>query len=172
MLAIFAALAVGALIYLDEKETRNRMSQIVPGLYISNWNSATDADLLRAAGIRRIICVTQKQKSPHVLEKYQRLGIEHIWFNLPDVTNAPIELILPRTYDLINESIERGEPVLVHCQAGISRSVTVVAAFLIKNKGMTATQALAKIRAVRPIANPNRGFRAALRRWEHRNHHH
>lgn len=169
MFAALAILAIGTLVYLDHKECRDRMSQITPLIYISNWNGATDEDLLREVGIRRVICVTRKQKSERDLRKYKRLGIEHFHFSLPDVPDAPIELIFPKAYMLIDESIRRGEPVLIHCQAGISRSVTIVAAYLIQKNKVSAPAALGKIRASRPIARPNSGFLGALARLEQRN---
>jgi hypothetical protein len=45
---------------------------------------------------------------------------------------------------------------------GISRSVTVVAAYLVFRHGLTPHQALEWIRLQRPIAWPNRGFREQL----------
>lgn len=52
--------------------------------------------------------------------------------------------------------------ILVHCMAGISRSVTVVAAHLILNKGMTYDKAMAAIRIIRPQAQPNFEFDCTL----------
>ncbi len=48
--------------------------------------------------------------------------------------------------------------VLVHCQAGISRSVTLVLYWLMTRKGMTFNDAFEYIKTRRNIANPNSGF--------------
>lgn len=53
--------------------------------------------------------------------------------------------------------------VLVHCQAGISRSVTLVTYWLITRKGLSFDQALNYIRNNRKIANPNQGFQWTLK---------
>ena len=45
---------------------------------------------------------------------------------------------------------------------GISRSATVVAAYLVFRHGLTPLQAVAWIRAQRPIVNPNPGFKEQL----------
>lgn len=45
---------------------------------------------------------------------------------------------------------------------GISRSATVVCAYLIAEKGMTATAAVEFVRVKRPIVCPNIGFRRQL----------
>jgi protein-tyrosine phosphatase len=61
---------------------------------------------------------------------------------------------------------EKGETsrnvVLVHCQAGVSRSVSIVIAFLMASQKMTAAAALEHVRSRRPIANPNLGFMKQL----------
>ena len=52
--------------------------------------------------------------------------------------------------------------VLVHCHAGQSRSVAVVAAHLMRSEGLDLEQALRDIRRVSPNADPNEGFREQL----------
>jgi len=52
----------------------------------------------------------------------------------------------------INESLMKGETVLVHCFAGMSRSATLVAYYLIKYHNMTSNDAITFIKSKRPIA--------------------
>lgn len=59
-----------------------------------------------------------------------------------------------------------GGSVYVHCQAGISRSPTVVAAHLMLANGWSCTQALDFLREKRDCVNPNIGFMGALLRLE------
>lgn len=51
--------------------------------------------------------------------------------------------------DFIHESVTKGLKILVHCRAGRSRSVAVVAAYFIKYQGFSKSQALATIGAKR-----------------------
>ncbi|KDN53136.1 hypothetical protein K437DRAFT_289675 [Tilletiaria anomala UBC 951] len=60
--------------------------------------------------------------------------------------------------------------VLVHCQAGISRSATLVAAYLMWRRGISTSAALELIRARRPQADPNSGFVAQLELYEQCDH--
>ncbi len=62
-----------------------------------------------------------------------------------------------------NISPKRISKVLVHCQAGVSRSVTLVAYWLMTRKGMTFDDAITFIRQRRKIANPNKGFTQILK---------
>lgn len=52
--------------------------------------------------------------------------------------------------------------VLIHCQAGCSRSVAIAAAYLMHTRRIDATTAVAMIRRRRPSASPNVGFMAQL----------
>jgi dual specificity phosphatase 12 len=47
--------------------------------------------------------------------------------------------------------VKRNGGVLVHCQAGMSRSATIVAAYLMKTLKLSVDEALDMIRAVRPV---------------------
>lgn len=52
--------------------------------------------------------------------------------------------------------------VLVHCVYGVSRSSTLVCAYLINQYGMNAKDAVEMVKAKRPQVNPNRGFLKVL----------
>jgi hypothetical protein len=56
--------------------------------------------------------------------------------------------------------------VLVHCQAGVSRSATICMAYLIRYCGMNLDQAYMVIKCVRPIICPNQGFVEQLIAYE------
>jgi atypical dual specificity phosphatase len=53
--------------------------------------------------------------------------------------------------DFIAAQVENGLKVLVHCQAGRSRSVCIVAAYLMRHKGFSRKQALCTIAQKRQI---------------------
>ncbi|XP_054322883.1 dual specificity protein phosphatase 15 isoform X5 [Pongo pygmaeus] len=55
-----------------------------------------------------------------------------------------------------------GGNCLVHCFAGISRSTTIVTAYVMTVTGLGWRDVLEAIKATRPIANPNPGFRQQL----------
>jgi len=61
---------------------------------------------------------------------------------------------------------DESSKVLVHCSAGISRSPTLVLAYMIKKEHITVNEALTKMRKYRSIVDPNLGFIFQLRNWE------
>ncbi|WBR14553.1 Dual specificity phosphatase [Pandoravirus kuranda] len=61
-------------------------------------------------------------------------------------------------HDVIASAMARGKSVLVHCMGGISRSTTILAAHLILDEGLGASEAMAVIRKARRRAGPNASF--------------
>mmetsp|Transcript_11764 Transcript_11764/g.18866 ORF Transcript_11764/g.18866 Transcript_11764/m.18866 type:complete len:225 (+) Transcript_11764:69-743(+) len=56
--------------------------------------------------------------------------------------------------------------ILIHCHQGVSRSVTVVCAWLMETKNLSAQEALEFVREKRPIVDPNKGFIEQLNEFD------
>jgi protein-tyrosine phosphatase len=56
--------------------------------------------------------------------------------------------------------------VLVHCFQGISRSTTIVCAYLMFSRGWSVSHSLSHIKGLRYIAEPNPGFVSQLKEYE------
>ena len=70
---------------------------------------------------------------------------------------------------LVSAAIDHGAGVLVHCRLGVSRSASLVAAYLmLTGRCPTASDAIAAVRRARPIADPNLCFRVQLFSLERR----
>ena len=79
--------------------------------------------------------------------------------------------------NFIEESLNNGGKILIHCYHGVSRSATILAAFVLKarlqnnqntqilNGSCTVEDVLSFIKSRRPIACPNEGFMAQLNLW-------
>ena len=57
---------------------------------------------------------------------------------------------LARAVEFIEEQLAAGRAVLVHCLAGEGRTGCVVAAYLVKTEGLSADEAMAKVRKAKP----------------------
>ena len=68
----------------------------------------------------------------------------------------------------VEEHRSQNRVVYVHCLNGVSRSVMVVTAYLMKKHGWSRDEALAFVRLRRPLARPNLAFMELLTEWEKR----
>merc|ERR1719319_1496026 len=59
-----------------------------------------------------------------------------------------------------------GGAVLAHCAGGVSRSATIVIAYLMWKFSLPFKEAIELCQTRRQRINPNRGFRAELQVWE------
>ena len=123
------------------------MDWINDSIAIGNFSEATDKRLLRDAGIRSILSLDGSLEE----ESAEELGVDDI---------AAIALIdgpgndprrFSRAVETLCELVEQLSPVLVHCHAGRSRSVAVVAGYLVSAEGLHPHQALSRIRTERQV---------------------
>lgn len=68
--------------------------------------------------------------------------------------------------DFIHAARLRDGNVLIHCLAGMSRSVTVAVAYIMSVTPLNWKEALKVVRAGRAVANPNSGFQRQLQDFE------
>jgi ADP-ribosylglycohydrolase len=80
--------------------------------------------------------------------------------------NPHLDFLLDDTARFITARRNAGKTVFLHCVRAESRTPTVAAAYLAHRLGISGPDALARVRAVLPAANPNPGFLDALDRIE------
>jgi len=66
----------------------------------------------------------------------------------------------------IQRTITKGGGCLVHCEGGISRSVTLIIAFLMFSQQLSFQNAYQKIKTIRSEIQPNNGFIQQLQSYE------
>jgi len=101
------------------------------------------------------------------LDVYLAKGMVQLELLLDDVPNEDPSPFFSEAFDFIDKAISEKKGVLLHCFAGLSRSVTVCVAYLMKTRyPMTMDEALELVRTARPSSHPNEGFLRVLRRFE------
>lgn len=66
-------------------------------------------------------------------------------------------------YKFIEESVDNGEKVLVHCFAGVSRAPSILISYLIRKHRMSVDNALRMVQEKRNKVRPNSGFMRQLK---------
>ncbi|KAK7685724.1 hypothetical protein QCA50_011069 [Cerrena zonata] len=163
MLAFMSPPWQSYLLDMDTKIARSHaVSLVVPRLYITNLCSAKSEEKLREFGVTHVVSVIEeKPRFPSSL----RLKTLHI--PVDDTYYAPLLGHLDTTTEFIKNALEENETnvVLVHCLLGISRSATVVIAYVTATTSMRPTEAVDFVANKRSITCPNPGFRRQLERY-------
>jgi len=143
---------------LQLQQYRQVCSEVLEGaLFIAGYQVASDFEYLRRLQISHIV-----NTAADICENCFPENFQYLTYYLKDSNNEEISLLFYRTLKWIDEAIQKGGRVLVHCREGISRSSTMVIAYLMWRCTMTFETAHEHIRKVRPICNPNTGFTCQL----------
>jgi protein-tyrosine phosphatase len=111
------------------------MDWVTPSLAIGNWQDASDAESLAAAGIETVLQLYGPDPAPQACA----VGGEFLQLAIVDARPLPTGP-LGEGVRFIRRHLRAGRKVLVCCGAGMSRSPTFVAAYL-HEEGMDLTAA-------------------------------
>lgn len=134
------------------------ISKIEENLYIGNRRGAADLSLLKAYQIRRVVQIQNFDVQPFFPGQFNYLR-----FHMPDSPKSQISSMVSSALPFIAQGIALNEPVFVHCDAGVSRSGSVIVAYLMASRGLNFEEAVAVAREARACIRPNRGFEMQLR---------
>ncbi len=111
--------------------------------------TAYDDDLptLHAAGIRAVVSLLNIRNDRPV---YESAGFDFLCLPIPDGHPPTVEQAR-EFVRFVNEERGAGKPVVAHCEAGLGRTGTMLAAYLI-SEGRSAAEAIRAIRNVQPGA--------------------
>ncbi|XP_069334529.1 dual specificity protein phosphatase 12 [Eulemur rufifrons] len=148
----------------SEANYTGQMLEVWPKLYLGGAAAFARPDRLKAADISAVLTVDSEEPS-------FKLGaeIEDLWsFFVPALDKPETDLLshLDRCVSFITQAHANDRTVLVHCHAGLSRSVAVVIAFLMKTDELTFEEAYKYLQTIKPKAKMNEGFEWQLKLYE------
>lgn len=146
----------------DEEEYLFLPSTIINGkLYLSCALIASKKSLMERYGIKGVISLGGFEA--HTTYTVHPDPIDYLFVFISDYEDEPIHLHFRDCIEFINKT---EGPVLVHCMAGISRSATIVIAYLMAEMKMSYADAYILVKEKRRIICPNSGFRRQLMEFE------
>ena len=123
-------------------------SEVLPGLWVGGQHFLRGVKTMRRQGITAIVNL---RTWPNDEDRRRELD-HYLWLPTTDHTPPSMEDV-QRGIDFIQEQIDAGRQVYVHCRAGVGRAPTMTAFYLV-SKGMTPEEAWTTIRKVRPFIYP------------------
>jgi protein-tyrosine phosphatase len=142
------------------KFSKFEINKVCDSVYIGDFSSACNTDELKRIGITHIVTAI--------------LGVEPMYpdlftyymVDISDRSHSEIYKHFNECSEFIDDCIANHGKVLVHCRCGVSRSSTLIAAWLISKKNYTATSAVSLIQNSRAQVKPNEGFIKQLEQYE------
>ena len=106
--------------------------------------SIAELEWVRKQGVKSIITMTENPLPESWIK-----GIDYLHVPTEDLSAPDMDKI-DQTVDFIQERIKNNEPIMVHCAAGIGRTGTILACYLIKYHNLSAKNAIEQVRKERP----------------------
>ncbi|XP_043259179.1 dual specificity protein phosphatase Mpk3 isoform X2 [Colletes gigas] len=144
------------------EEDKDFPVEILPHLYLGNAANSEDREALARHRIQYILNVTPDL--PNVFEnagsiKYMQIPISDHW-------SQNLASFFPQAIQFIEEARSSDKGVLVHCLAGVSRSVTITVAYLMHKCSLSLNDAFNLVRSRKSNVAPNFHFMEQLHSFE------
>ncbi|XP_034071307.1 dual specificity protein phosphatase 12 [Gymnodraco acuticeps] len=139
------------------------MLLVDPGLYIGTVADLNDSQGLAAAAVTHILSVDSADPAPLIPADG---NFRRKWVNVLDEVCSDLLSHMDDCFRFIQEAVDGGGAALVHCQAGRSRSATIITSYLMKKHQLSFTEASLRLKAAKPDVQMNSGFEEQLCLYE------
>lgn len=137
-----------------------QLAEATENLYFGSQDVASDLELLKQNHITHILNLAPNVQNPYPDDfKYLKLRVL-------DFPETDISQHFAQTNKFLAESLSSGARVYVHCNAGVSRSTTVVVAYIMMSQKIPVDDVLKRLKTIRPCVCPNKGFLKQLKDYE------
>ena len=130
-----------------------RCSQITDDLFLGADTVARDLKLLKENGITHVL-----NTAGVACKNYHEGEFVYKTLHLHDTPREDISPVMYSAVEFIDDAIEKGGKVYVHCHQGVSRSSSMTIAYLMWKRDLTFDQAFQHVKERRGVVSPNAGF--------------
>ncbi len=122
-------------------------------LYLRDADRAAEEEFdleikqLKELGIAAVVTLTEE---PLAADKIREAGLDYLHLPVPDMT-APTPSQIREYIDFCTTHLTSDEAVVTHCLGGSGRTGTMLACYLV-HQGMSAREAIRRVRSIRPSA--------------------
>ena len=106
--------------------------------------SIKEIDWVIEQGVKSIVTIREEPLDDDWIKNVNYLHVMSNDMGVPEFDD------LTNTVDFIHQRLNDKEPVMVHCLAGLGRTGTILASYLVKYENMSADKAIEKVREIRP----------------------
>ncbi|XP_044726736.1 dual specificity protein phosphatase Mpk3 isoform X2 [Chrysoperla carnea] len=147
---------------LGLEEDRDFPVEIVPHLYLGNAANSEDSQALARHSIQYVLNVT-----PDLPNVFEDMGnIKYMQIPIADHWSQNLASHFPSAIEFIEEARSHNKGILVHCLAGVSRSVTITVAYLMYKCSLNLNDAFNLVRSRKSNIAPNFHFMEQLHNFE------
>jgi atypical dual specificity phosphatase len=148
--------------------TTLNFSWVIEGKLAGHQAPSSEQDLiwLKQQGISAVLRMAERNRAKVDRLQIEDLGLTDCHEPVTDFT-APTQAQIDRMVTFITNSLAEGKPVGVSCGAGLGRTGTIIACYLV-NSNLSSDAAISKIRAKRPGSIETKEQEEAIRAYAKR----
>eukprot|EP00047_Mylnosiga_fluctuans_P013967 m.34460 g.34460 ORF g.34460 m.34460 type:complete len:176 (+) comp5220_c0_seq2:3-530(+) len=136
----------------------NHLDRVLPGLFIGDLQSS-EPQRLREHGITHVLSVCEGPAGT-------LSSVTYLHYFAMDDEKTKLSIHFEDAVGWIHRARLAGGVVLVHCMAGMSRSATVVLAYMMACTAHPLMPCFVALQEARPCVHPNTAFWAQLEKYE------
>jgi protein-tyrosine phosphatase len=146
----------------DDHEFQDKIDelhQLYPYIWCCSFRSAHKLiDQFEQKNIRQVINVSAEDHDSATKQMFKQCGIRYVWLKTHELAKVNICKRGAQVAKLIEEFSKQEKGTLVHCYAGINRSISCIVIARMICDHDTSEESLAHIQSIRSIANPMPAF--------------
>lgn len=143
----FQSVSIG---YVVDTKPDLSVAKVLPGLLMGSQDVTQCQNVLEEYNVSHILSLGVN------VPKLE--GYDYTFLSILDLPESCLTDIFHECFTVIDSVRKKNKTIYVHCNAGVSRSASVVIAYLMKESNLKFKDAHKYLKTIRPCIKPNEGF--------------